>query len=374
MKLFRLCVSQLHVGHELPWNVYNEQGQLLLHKGYTLKDHEQLTSLVERGMYVDQDDFDRHIEAQQRDVRRKAPDQLWGWVHTRMSALLNDPLSSPNWQADVQEVASDVQHATEVSREPHLFESLFKDNPDDYAVSHAIQTAYIVNLMSERMGWNPAARLTLTHAALSMNLSMTGLQKQLSTQLTAPTGQQRQAIHDHGARSRDMLEQLGVTDPDWLQAVAQHHVTPNGGPLSTAKAGASDLACALHYADVYLAKISARSTRAAMPSNQAARTLFLQADGQHNPYVSALIKELGIYPPGTCVRLANGESGIVVQRGEAAHLPKVCALVDAKGSPFPYPLARDTSQVSYKVIDAMPRGSLRRRMPSSAALHRALVA
>ena len=69
-----------------------------------------------------------------------------------------------------------------------------------------------------------------------------------------------------------------------------------------------------------------------------------------------------MYPPGSCVRLANGEIGIVVRRGEAAHLPEVHSLIDANGQPMPQALRRDTSQAAHKVTEALPRGRLSQRL------------
>jgi HD-GYP domain-containing protein (c-di-GMP phosphodiesterase class II) len=362
----------LNVGKPLPWNVFNEQSQLLLSKGYTLRDHEQLDALLQRGMFVDQGDFDQHQRTAQQDARRHDPSQLWQWVQGRLGSLLNAAEPTEGWSHDLHEVADEVNWAMTDQREPSLFETLAKDDPREYAVAHAMQTAFLSCLVGERMGWSEDERRRLTHAALTMNVGMNALQTQLTNQLGPLSSQQRDAVRDHGRTSRAWLERAGITDRDWLHAVEHHHVTPNGGALTEHAKQAGDLACMMHYNDVYLAKISARASRAALPSHVASRTLFMQADGQRNPFVSSLIKELGIYPPGSCVKLANGETGVVVQRGEAAHLPKVCSLLDPVGRAFPEPVRRDTALAPFKVVDALPRGALAKRLPTSRRLQEAV--
>ena len=48
---------------------------------------------------------------------------------------------------------------------------------------------------------------------------------------------------------------------------------------------------------------------------------------------AALIKGLGVYPPGDFVKLRNGETAIVVQRTAAGNAPIVAVLADAGGRP-----------------------------------------
>lgn len=40
---------------------------------------------------------------------------------------------------------------------------------------------------------------------------------------------------------------------------------------------------------------------------------------------AALLKSVGLYPPGSFVQLVNGETGIVVARGKQANLPVVAS-------------------------------------------------
>ena len=53
MKVIRLPRSKVCLGAPLPWNVRDEQGQLLLTKGHVVDSENQLDQLLARGAYVD---------------------------------------------------------------------------------------------------------------------------------------------------------------------------------------------------------------------------------------------------------------------------------------------------------------------------------
>ncbi|MBI3367399.1 MAG: hypothetical protein HY021_02765 [Burkholderiales bacterium] len=109
----------------------------------------------------------------------------------------------------------------------------------------------------------------------------------------------------------------------------------------------SDFAALVRRADIYTAKLSARGSRSAMTADQVGRTMFMQDAG--HPMTAALVKEFGVYPPGCFVRLASGETGIVVKRGPTVTTPVVAVLSAADGAALAEPIRRDTSQKAHAV-------------------------
>jgi len=81
--------------------------------------------------------------------------------------------------------------------------------------------------------------------------------------------------------------------------------------------------------------------------------------------VAALIKELGVYPPGSIVRLNNGEIGMVVQRGATTTAPWV-AVLDADWSVPREPQIRNTASANYAVIGVLPPRDGRGRQAATA--------
>ncbi len=111
--------------------------------------------------------------------------------------------------------------------------------------------------------------------------------------------------------------------------------------------------------DVYCAKISPRMHRKPMSGTQAERILFTDAGTtSDNPFIPALIKEIGIYPPGTFVKLANGEIAIVHKRSASINAPQVLSLINDKGDPLIEPIRRDTSREMYKIAKDVLRETI----------------
>ena len=77
---------------------------------------------------------------------------------------------------------------------------------------------------------------------------------------------------------------------------------------------------------------------------------------------AALIKAVGLYPPGSLVRLANGEEGIVLKRGAIATDPLVAALIGKSGSPLTEPVPRDTRLASQAVVASLAPHELKLRL------------
>jgi hypothetical protein len=68
---------------------------------------------------------------------------------------------------------------------------------------------------------------------------------------------------------------------------------------------------------------------------------------------SLFVKTMGIYPPGTMVRLADGEIGIVTNCLGRVSNPIVHAVVGLRGAPLTMPLARNTSRSAHAIQEAI---------------------
>jgi hypothetical protein len=62
-----------------------------------------------------------------------------------------------------------------------------------------------------------------------------------------------------------------------------------------------------------------------------------------------MLRVLGLYPPGSFVRLAGGDIGVVIRRGEKAHTPIVAGVRRPDGAVINQPARRDTSSGLYAV-------------------------
>jgi hypothetical protein len=361
MKLLKLCTGQLRLGEPLPWNVRMAGGELLLSKGHLISEARQLEALLERGVYVDEEELQRHrVKVDDEGATGGDPFSVWGDMARKANLLLRNPALHGPFEGEVRQLAQRVQASAEDHPDVGSFE-LAHLTGMDYPVRHSLHTAYLATLVGLRLGLGPDERRTAVCAGLTMNLSMLPLQAALCTQREPPTAAQREQIRQHPQRGAELLAQHGVQDKDWLDAVRQHHERDDGTGYPEGRREVHPLARLIGRCDVYLAKFGSRASRAALSAPQAARDFFAQCGGQHDAVTAAVIKESGLYPPGTYVKLASGELAVVVRRGPCATAPQVCSLADATGMAFTQPLVRDTSRLQHKVLAAVPAGSVRVR-------------
>jgi HD-GYP domain-containing protein (c-di-GMP phosphodiesterase class II) len=274
-------------------------------------------------------------------------------ISTRHRNLLAQPSQASDFAAEMTTVAEDLRQLLERDLDVALFQTLHRDPSNDAAV-HSFGVAMICGAVGRRMGAAESEVLQLLAAALTMNIAMIDLQRQLWSQSTPLTQSQRDQIQTHPERGRVLLETLGVRDADWLRAVAEHHETPDGNGYPRGVRTPSALANIIRNIDVYCAMLGARSYRVPMLANQAARRLYMLAESSKDPVPTMIIDAVGIFPPGNYVRLANGELAIVTHRGSQAHTPRVLSLRNGFGQAFAQPQRRDTAQAEFSVSELLP--------------------
>lgn len=342
--------SRLRVGQPLPFGVRDADATLLLARGQVVGTNEQLEALLARGALVDLQELQSPAER----ARHARPEQLpglWREGLTRVGdALLHAPHHS--FKAALEDATDPVMVLVERDPDLAIFQVLRQDgNPHvAYGVQRSMNTAVTAFLVAQRLGWTPEEVGKAFKAALTANVAMLELQGELSRQRTPLTLAQQQALQSHPHRSAALLEAAGVSDRDWLRAVAHHHEVEDGSgyPRGLSGTDVGDLASLVRRADIYTSKLSSRSHRDAMNADIAGRQMFMQDPG--HPMTAALVKEFGVYPPGCQVRLASGAVGIVVQRGATVTTPIVACLTTAGGVTLAQPQRVDTSQPLHAVV------------------------
>ena len=363
MQLAALASVQhrLRVGAPLPFNVRDHDRTLLLARGQQVDSAEQLQALMERGALVDLAELQSARDEVQKAPRAQLPG-LWARGLSRVSQALT---ASPDgrFHEALDEATQPVQALIERDPDLAIFQVLRQGAGADvaYGAQRSLQTAITGFLVAQRLGWDAEQCQRLFKVALTMNLSMLELQGQLSRQKSPLTPAQRHELQTHPMRSVRMLQLAGVADEAWLHAVLRHHEQDDGSGYPGGHTDAGDLATLARRADVYTSKLSSRSSRDAMAADLAGRQMFMQDPG--HPMTAALVREFGIYPPGAYVRLASGETAIVVHRGLNITAPVVARLTTASGQPLTAPVRTETSDKASAVVGVVGQGSVPVQLP-----------
>ncbi|GAA4002506.1 hypothetical protein GCM10022279_28020 [Comamonas faecalis] len=259
----------------------------------------------------------------------------WSDLESALSMVLGHPRQVSGFAAKVQQcdlwLQNLVTHDTDAAL--YLMFQLAATSMVGYSTAHALVCGTLCHLLSRELSLPGTERDALVRAALTMNIGMTALQDQLALQRTPLSGEQRQVIAQHSQAGAQLLRECGVSDPLWLSAVQRHHdIASDGGnqPLA-ARAPAERLAWVLLRIDRYAAMISPRKSREGRSVTESIRAIVGQDSERRDEVGMALVRATGLCPPGTMVRLDNGEVAVVLRRSAKVNHPMVAGLLDAQG-------------------------------------------
>jgi HD-GYP domain-containing protein (c-di-GMP phosphodiesterase class II) len=342
----------------LPWDVFDETGTLLLSRNSVPTDSNQVRVLIDRGAYVEQEAFESH-RYQLRPAAELALNvfEQWEHLHLRLGNLLRRFDREPDFVVRVRQLAEELMELVAKDPDACLFCAIRMDLTT-YPIAHCLQVASCCGAYAQIGGWEHQNAVTLVCAALTMNCAMLILQYTLCKQAGPLSPAQQAEVRAHPQLGRDQLAALGVSDEDWLRAVAEHHETGDGKGYPHGLTEMSQQAQVLNVLDRYMALLSPRQYRDAKPANIAARELYLHSSGPLQAVVARLTKSFGLYPPGCFVRLANGDVAAVVHRGEHAGKPRVATLVSGQGIKLLNPIRRDTAAPEYTITQTVAEQTL----------------
>ena len=268
------------------------------------------------------------------------------------------------WLDRLSKAATRIRELTAQDADVALYMMLqtATNDADNYSASHALFCAVVADLCAAYFEWPEAEALAVQSAALTMNVGMLLMQNSMAQQAEALSPTQQVRVHDHPAKSVELLKSAGVDDPLWLEAVRRHHRPIDEGESADPLTPAQRLAQLLQRIDVFTAKLSRRKTRAGSTATVAARDACLDMSGLPDATGATMLRVLGLYPPGSFVRLASGEIGVVIRRGDKAHTPVVASVRRGDGGTINPPTVRDTGNLIHAVQRSLSADEVKIRL------------
>ncbi len=285
---------------------------------------------------------------------------LWSDLETALSLLLSKPLLIQDFPAKIRQLDLWLQDLVSHDNDAalYLMFQLAATSTASYSASHALVCATLCTIMARELRLPITERDSLVRAALTMNIGMTTLQDQLAQQRDNLTPQQKDAIQHHPLQSQALLERLFVTDSLWLEVVGQHHVQIADRVPLASQAPSDRLTRILGTIDRYAAMISPRKSRAGRSSTDSVRAIVGQEVDQHDEVSYALVRAIGLCPPGTFVKLDNGDTAIVLRRSDKANHPLVASLLDRSGNHRAQPTLHPTALSKPRIQSALARSAV----------------
>jgi HD-GYP domain-containing protein (c-di-GMP phosphodiesterase class II) len=343
----RITMLDIELGKPLPWDLFNVGGQLLLGKGDVISGAVQAAALVENGVFAD---------AAKTDNTESVLHQI-NALNKRLERLLFGLRERTDAQSDLLDIAKSLIATVRINPDVALACIFLSQISGGYTVRHCMETAILSILAATAMQKQQAEIVTVTAAALTMNVGMLRYTEQLQSQYTSLSGEELGAIRRHPEEGVNILRHAGIDDTQWLSYVLTHHENDDGSGYPEGRSGdqVPQNAKLISLADRYCAQVSARNYRKSIVADKALQSIFDNPSNAPDPVLAAaFVQELGNFPPGAFVRLNNGEIGVVSKRAGNRRPVVVHALVSATGVPLlPFPVARETDDPAFKIKEVL---------------------
>jgi HD-GYP domain-containing protein (c-di-GMP phosphodiesterase class II) len=277
-------------------------------------------------------------------------------ANKRLEKLLADLRNEHNANADLRNIAREVVRATELNPDIALACVFLNQIAGTYSVRHCIETAVVVVLVARGLGRTPTEVLSLTAAALTMNVGMIRHQDKFQCKVGCLDDEEMNIVRRHPSDSAELLKYAGVDDEDWISAVLLHHENDDGSgyPEGKCRDEITQNARLLSLADRYCAQVSARNYRCSLSPKEALDKVLSDTIRACDPVLTEHFgRQVGSYPPGCLVRLANGETGVVTHRDVGDGVLEVRCLRDANGKTIPATVHRRTSEPECSIAEVL---------------------
>jgi hypothetical protein len=331
------------IGQELPWDLYNASGVLVAGAGMVVSDDTQLSRLSMRHLY-------REIGVDLDDTNLLS--RLRYAMHVYPAAL--EAIGTPQLEGKIREIAGILISLAKLDFDASLGLSRLLPLTDP-VLRHCLLTAQFTICLGMEKELPEAELESLTAAALTMNIGALHMHGKLATEKAAIPPHVRAELQRHPDRSAGLLEVSRIEDPDWLEAVRQHHENLDGSGYPDGLNN-NDIfmgARMIRVADYYTAKIDGCRSR----PNKSARFAFKQLLGGERGKIDShiavlLLRRLGLYPAGTLIRLASRETAVVLRKGSDSNSAGlVSVFIGPNGRVLHEPITRDSAHHVYAAVD-----------------------
>lgn len=347
----KIDANEIEIGEMLAWHIYDSGGLLLLNKGSIIQSEQQLSVLLKRGLYRITKDLPANDSNPS--VDNSSPFDHIADYSVRLDGIFKSIIDKDqDSEIRVTFLSHDIQ--TLCKKDPDaLIGAVHLYNDLEYVLIHPIQTAILAEIFATSLEIAEEQRLSMMCGALTANISILELQTTLQSQNGPMTKEQKAEMQTHPLRSAQILRDVAISDLNWLNTVEQHHerIDGQGYGLDLVDHEIVDAAKIVGLCDIYSAMVVEKAYRDAHLANDILRVLFLSKGKEHDETLCLkLIKEMGVFPPGSFVKLVNGETAVVTHRAkEGSMWPMVTSIISREGKTYANPLSRDCNHEQYKI-------------------------
>ena len=359
----RIKPAEITLGQPLAFDIVAEDGRLLLSKGQIVSLENHRLHFIETAFKIG-------------DKARQSAAYLPVFVRMerlafRLATIEEDIVNGAHldgWAARVRAITADLIEANDDDPDA-AFAAMHLEARYKYDVVHHLMAAILCARLGRAAGLTKDERFSLVAAAMTHDLAVLAMRREIeSSEILTPD--QHQHIKEHPALGVKMLQELGITDELWLKSVLEHHEFLDGSGYAGLSAEhlqmPSRIIC---LADAMSAMLRPRPYRERKLAKAALADLYDDPQGKYDKaLIATLVRELGLFPPGSVLRLANRETAIAVRtKPENPAVPEVVAVTDYAGHPLEKPSQRDITRPETTIADLLDTDKIakvRRLLPA----------
>jgi HD-GYP domain-containing protein (c-di-GMP phosphodiesterase class II) len=289
---------------------------------------------------------------------------LWSDLESGLGVILASPESIQEFEQRVWQYDRWMQTLLERDTDVglYLLFQLATNSSVGYSASHSLVCGVLCHLTATELKLGINERNSLVHAAMTMNIAMTAMQDQLAVQTEKLTVQQLDTIRGHAAKGGLALANMEVSDELWIEIVASHHDENTDKIELRLLPPRKRLVRILRVVDRYAAMISPRKSREGRSATESVRSIMSGNSAYNDEVGHALVRAVGLCPPGTYVRLEDSTLAVVMRRSEKPNLPHVAIVTGAAGEVLAQPRLHRTTKGRPAIQAALAASLVRLRL------------
>ena len=201
--------------------------------------------------------------------------------------------------------------------------------------AHGLNCCILSLLVGRELDLEAQDLRALGIAALLHDLGEQRLPSQIRLKTEALTRAEKSLFELHPLYGKEMLDQLHRLPRGVADIVAQHHeyINGTGYPRRLTDEQILPLAKIVRVVDEYQYLTNPREAHLRLHPNQALAELYVKRQQQLPvKVITALVRVVSVYPPGTVLELTDGSIGIVLYTNVSEPLRPVVMRYDEKGS------------------------------------------
>lgn len=333
----------IRAGRTSPYDIYDSAGNLMLAAGRSVESEKQAELLRQQGFHK------KYKHDRSRSVFRDM-----SAIASRLADIESDVVYRRNlgsWLRRVTALTSDLIKTADLDPDA-AFANIHLEAHHPYDVVHHAMAALVSARLALVAGLEEKVRFELVAGALTHDIAVLAQRKEIEA-TTYLTDTQRKQVRQHATEGVNLLVELGVTGEVWLQVVQDHHEYLDGSGYAGKLAGEISLpARILSLADSLSAMLRPRPYRDRVIARVALEHLYVNETHRYDrKLLQILIDEMGIYPPGSLLRLVNREIAVATHSvpGKPA-TPTAASISDGFGRPLARPFFRDTANINSSIV------------------------